>query len=340
MNILTPQKISTSDSSCFICSSSADSKKRIRIFKGTSSLDIRSLIEETLGIDLSIYVNSDSFICVKCYKTLVKFQKAVIHVNDIKNGLQKLYEEHSHGRRVKRLARNEDLESRKKLAFEHQPTESTACKSSTCAFAVEFSLPTFQQFSGACSNNALASTPIKPASAKSCKQENIEEPSATITVEYPSKTVKKKLSSDLQPLGKALAHGPASRIAKAIFKSKTLRAEVIAQVLRVVTKEVSDLCSIKNPSLLRKTSKEDLVNFELNKICDEWKQRAPVFYSFLLTCCSTKMSQEPMPSVAVSGSILLKQRNNHMNATASVLGILIKTGSMEVNIKTYLLIPI
>lgn len=73
------------------------------------------------------------------------------------------------------------------------------------------------------------------------------------------------------------------------------------------------------------------MNFDLVKLLDEWKERAPVFYSFLHTCSTSKQATTNCsPSVAVAGSVLLKQRNNHMNDTASVLGLLIKTGSMEV----------
>ena len=35
-------------------------------------------------------------------------------------------------------------------------------------------------------------------------------------------------------------------------------------------------------------------------------------------------------SVAVAGSVLLKQRNEKMDATASVLGVMMKTKSIEV----------
>jgi len=102
-------------------------------------------------------------------------------------------------------------------------------------------------------------------------------------------------------------------------------------ILRVVSTEVNDLCSKRNPTLLRKSSKEDLINYDMKSLCAEWGERAPVFYSFLLTCCSRRDTKASwLPSVAIAGSILLKERNSHMSATASVLGILIKTGSMEV----------
>ena len=51
-----------------------------------------------------------------------------------------------------------------------------------------------------------------------------------------------------------------------------------------------------------------------------------------MTCCvsTSKRDVKWLPSAAVARSVLLKQCNSQMNATASVLGVLIKTGSMEV----------
>lgn len=51
-----------------------------------------------------------------------------------------------------------------------------------------------------------------------------------------------------------------------------------------------------------------------------------------MTCCGSGVARDVrwLPSAAVAGSVLLKQRNPALNATASVLGVLVKTGSMEV----------
>lgn len=43
-----------------------------------------------------------------------------------------------------------------------------------------------------------------------------------------------------------------------------------------------------------------------------------------------EIAPEWLPSIAVAGPILLKQRNSHMNGCATVLGILIKSRSLEV----------
>lgn len=156
-----------------------------------------------------------------------------------------------------------------------------------------------------------------------------------VTVRYPSKEVNKILSQCYLPLGKALADGSPSRIAKAIMNCEQLRQSVIEKVLNVVSLETTNLCSRNHPSLLKKTTKEDLINFDLCFLCKEWKEKAPVFYSFLLACCESnrKIAAEScFGSVAIAGSILLKQRDPAMNATGIVMGILLKTRSIEVRL--------
>ena len=52
-----------------------------------------------------------------------------------------------------------------------------------------------------------------------------------------------------------------------------------------------------------------------------------------MTCATTTLKEiapEWLPSITVAGSILLKQRNSHKNGCATVLGILIKSRSLEV----------
>ena len=60
-------------------------------------------------------------------------------------------------------------------------------------------------------------------------------------------------------------------------------------------------------------------------------QQRLAFYSFLLTACTTGNSRITwLPSMAIAGSILLKQRNLHMTATAIITSLLLKTKSIEV----------
>ena len=101
----------------------------------------------------------------------------------------------------------------------------------------------------------------------------------------------KKLQGTYEDIGKALVHGVPSRIAGAIMNCLPVKKHVIEKVMKVVTKEVADLCSKTNPSLLRKSGKGDLEKFHLEHVCSEWRERAPVFYSFLLTSAANKSSK-------------------------------------------------
>jgi len=155
-----------------------------------------------------------------------------------------------------------------------------------------------------------------------------------MSINYACKTVNKILDVRYEALGKALFHGPPSRIATAVIKCEPVRKEVVKKILGIVKNEVDDLCSRQKPSMLRKSGKDDLMKFDLQLLCQEWMSKAPLFYSFLLTCASSKNTSNTtlnwFPSIAVAGSVLLKQRNKAMSATANVLGILLKTKSIEV----------
>ncbi|XP_048589438.1 uncharacterized protein LOC116618156 [Nematostella vectensis] len=153
----------------------------------------------------------------------------------------------------------------------------------------------------------------------------------TLNVDYPSNKVKKVLSPDYESLGKAIIHGPPSRIANAVMKCAPVSQLVVEKVLRIFKAEVADLCSRKQPSFLRKRTKKDLEEFDFEKLCQEWRKRAPLFYSFLLTACTARKRENVtwFPSMALAGSILLKQRCSDMNTTACIMAVLVKTRSME-----------
>ena len=81
--------------------------------------------------------------------------------------------------------------------------------------------------------------------------------------------------------------------------------------------------------LIRSTSMEAM--------CHEWKERAPIFYAFLMTIALSNGTKDSswLPSIALAGSILLKQRSRHMNGTATFLAIAFKTTSTEVSMKGF-----
>ena len=360
----TPKKLKH-DSNCFICLNNIQPQERIKIF-GSTAADIPNLINNSINIDVSCYKSSGAFICMKCYKHLLKYDKAVTNVEKLKKELKEIYTAVSCYRRFKRQHRSAETSSiqqeppsktshGKQLKFDNQVVgEPAKCVSySTPTGDANLVSPLPQYYDGSLqlvynafglpapasistgqilSRHLFTSTPVtKPSPKKNSL--NKTNTNVTITVEYPSKTVNKTLTSEFEAIVKAIVHGPPSRIAKAVFKCKSIRTIVIEQVLRAVSNEVDNLCSKRDPSLLRKNEKDDLINYDMLKLCEEWKRRAPIFYAFLLTCSTSKRHMHHstwFPSIAVSGSILLKQRNNHMSATAIVIGLVLKTKSIEV----------
>lgn len=160
-----------------------------------------------------------------------------------------------------------------------------------------------------------------------------------VTLNYPgcAREFKATLGKDLQTLGKALARrGTYKQIADAAFRCPSLKTCLITNTLQALGKECNDLCSRKTPSLLRKSGPDEMENFSFQKLCEEWKQRAPLFYSFLVTCATVKeKGGEWTPAMAIAGSALLKNRNVHMNATASLISVMVRQSATQVSFVTW-----
>ena len=112
------------------------------------------------------------------------------------------------------------------------------------------------------------------------------------------------------------------------FQSQTIEVELLKFAVKEVAKECCSLCSSKNPSLLRKCGVDDIANLSLEKICQEFKERAPLLYCVLMTAGipanSIKKDLDWLPSVAAAGAILMKERCRVMNAFQILFMLCIK----------------
>jgi len=314
-------------------------------------------------VDVSRYSeNSELFVCRdKCYQRLIKYNRASDKLKELKKEIEEVFKAREN-LRAKRLlhpdenaegAKNTSTSSSRGKASKSLRFGDTTCTSSvihedsdalgtpisadrtplgSCLSPIQshpfgLVLRAFPnaQTNGSSSLPMLTSTPISGHGSRNTSQ-------VKVSFKYPSKNVNKTLSSAYQSVGKALAHGVPSQIAGAIMNCQPLRQHVIEKVLKIVSKEVTGLCSKSNPSMLRKTEKADLENFDFELLCNEWRERAPVLYAFLLTSCINNRTKGNtwFGSLALAGSILLKQRNADMNSTASVMGVLLKSKSIEV----------
>ena len=124
------------------------------------------------------------------------------------------------------------------------------------------------------------STPINKAKPPTFEQPDIEpvkkQTKVFLTVQYLSKTVRKELTDDFATLGKAIAHGSPQRIAKAALKIVTLKKHILEKVLKLLSLQVSGLCSRRNPSMLLAKTKEDFASFEFQNL----RIYSPVFKTY------------------------------------------------------------
>ena len=362
MSVETPKKVTSAEGDCFLCKDKIPSlKEKVKIF-GKSELEIGALIHRSLGVDLLVYVGSENLaICRLCYNMFNAYNKALKKINQIVDGIKQKFEKNGPVR-VKRLSKDSTKppEAKKSLRFDsnlsceilrESPAKPPVNMVNVCVSAFIklplvfgfgaispiaplsiFRAPTCSsgESSGIVGRPMASSTPARPLEIS---EQSITETKVYLSVEYPSKPVRKELKDDLAVLGKAIASGFEQRIAKAILKNVTLKKIVVEKVLQLMTSQINGICSRKQLSMLRANTKEEIVNFDFEKLCLEWKERAPIFYAFLMTCATTTRKENApqwLPSIAVAGSILLKQRNSHMNGSAIVLGILIKSRSLEV----------
>eukprot|EP00794_Sanderia_malayensis_P001047 gene1047-373_t len=131
--------------------------------------------------------------------------------------------------------------------------------------------------------NAATSTPLNSEQAQESNQREQQCTAATITVKWPSGTRSKTLSNDLHQLSKKLLRGRYDSIAASVWRHEELRKHIIKLFLKKVNLECEDICKSKDPSILRKTGKEDMLNFTFTSFDNELQERAPILRSVLMT---------------------------------------------------------
>ena len=325
--------------SCFLCGLIVSSDERIKVF-GKSLFDIAGVINSVLAIDVAtVYSSRDLFVCTKkCYKRLTKYERIKKSLESLQDEIKDEFKKASAlptrtKRMLKESASNVNNNS---VTSEDRTIRRNAAKclkfsdSTSRTYPAETAeLPC--NFMKTHSNDHLSvcTRPPKPLLTSSPKA-NVT--TVTVSIKNPSKTVNKTVKQDYNSIAKALVFGSPQRIAKAVVKCGLLKKSVVENVLNLVSTEVNGLCSRSKPSILRKCDQENITKFNFQSLFEEWKERSPVFYSFLLTCSNCKLMKTCsfLPSVALAGSVLLKQRNPHMNAMANTIGVLIKTASIEV----------
>ena len=292
----TPKKVVDEISKYFLCSSPSPAQERVFIF-GNSAHNFVEIIRSSLDFDISCYANSKLFICkAVCYKRMLKLERATEKVLELK---REIIDSFQGSPRAKRLfnAGDERREQSRAAGIQNFPVPSTirakaskslqfsaakdVCpESTTCVSSFTNNQG---QLTGLTTLTNVAFSPIQRVNSLEFRPQFTSTPISSsapanhhvkISVQYPSKTVNKKLQGTYENIGKALVHGVPSRIAAAIMNCLPVKKHVIEKVMKVVSKEVAGLCSKTNPSLLRirKTGKGDLEKVDLEHVCSEWRE--------------------------------------------------------------------
>ena len=86
--------------------------------------------------------------------------------------------------------------------------------------------------------------------------------------------------------------------------------------MNFVDGECTELCSMKTPSVLRKSDSTSLIALENSAIVAELKERTPVTYRLLNTIIQSKEKDKDKtePVIVSAAGVLMKGRNVHMSA--------------------------
>lgn len=112
---------------------------------------------------------------------------------------------------------------------------------------------------------------------------------------WPSKDAERKLPEDLESLGKMLTRGMYKQIPNAAWQYKSLKKELTELVKKDIEKECSHLCSKKDPSFLRKRSKDIMLSFSMEKLAMGIQERVPLFHSVLSAAAVNRKSKAKNP---------------------------------------------
>lgn len=154
-------------------------------------------------------------------------------------------------------------------------------------------------------------------------------------VNYPKRSRLFPLNDSLKKLGKSLGRRNHASVANQAVKHSKIRKNVIERLGRLMASEMRSSCSIKNSSLLRNTTRNDMQAFKWVNVVKELKSTAPVTVSLLNECCKkmgrdrSRLSAFTLNSSMIIGlicAVLLRARNQNMNLIQKMISLVLYRG--------------
>lgn len=168
---------------------------------------------------------------------------------------------------------------------------------------------------------------------RDCPEEDsseIKEEEVSIVIKKNGLVKRRILHGEIVSVAKVISRGSFKDIASSVYKCEVLKEPLKKKFLREVEKEAELMCSKKNPSILRKTSKEDITNFKFEKLANELQERAPLLKSILLSASSKQDFTSSVAVLGITAAILLKHRNMQMNSVQIIVNSILQHSSLTV----------
>ena len=280
---------------CVMCFTKLEKKSDINLVRGKRAVDIAAEIE-----DLNFVLHPVSrHICRHCLSLLTQ---RINHRKKLENLEAKfLYNDYCQKAREngmavklkhsdKRLITNTATTDKSSVSSMDVVIDSTEGTQSD-SIHLPVSSPDFEPITSSTPTKtpthqrANVRLPSRAAARNLTSQPSFMDPSnqdtgtiVTVTVQWKSQTSSKVLPDDLCSLGKMMCRGTYTQIARAAWKNDRVREQLTLLLLKQIDKECN-LCSSKNPSILRLTSKKDILEFTTTKFGEEIKQRTPLLHS-------------------------------------------------------------
>lgn len=141
--------------------------------------------------------------------------------------------------------------------------------------------------------------------------------------------------SSLKPLTRSIGRMKYNSIAKQALRVSKVRSKVLSLLAQDIQKELGNICSKKNWSILRDSSVSTLMSFTWDTLISELSVHAPTFLEMLRGIVQVKQSlrekgqsQEPCENavVGICAAIMLKNKNIHMNLFQKIVSHILYNG--------------
>ena len=149
------------------------------------------------------------------------------------------------------------------------------------------------------------------------------------------------LSDEEAKIGRALAGGHIPSIAKAVIRHTELREAIFQLFLGEIEAECAILCKKKSPSLFRKLSAKDLMEFQWERMIGELEEKAPLFLRICSSIVSIndhrnrqKFGANHYPGICMATAIILKERNREVCGLQSLMSLLFFSSHAEKKVAT------